>query len=603
MKSIFLLKQSYQVHRPWSSLRFWLATIFAMLYAVALAVAPVFALDNYDKQNVLVLHSYHKGYLWTDDIASGISRILSNSPLPLNVQYEYMDTKKVFDEIYLKQIAELYRYKFRNKQFDAIISTDDNAFNFLRDYRDQLFPGTPVIFCGTNYMTPERKAELSNSTGVNEAASLKGNLELILNVHPQATPLVVITDTTTTGMRVKQRIDELKSAFQDRTKLVLLHDLTKGGLVDELQQLPDTAVVLFTVFFRDREGKFFEYDESIDMVTSASSQPVYVTWDFSMGTGAVGGLLTSGMAQGETAGRLALQVLKGTPAETIPFVKESPNNYIFDYNVLQHFGIDSHLLPSKSLIRNGPDELYKKYRELIIKSFGGAVILIMIIALLATNILRRKRAEALLTQANEELEERVRLRTQDLASTNAELTDLNKELIDSEERYRCLSDAAFEGILLTKKCIIIEVNEAFCTMLSYQPSELIDKEVIDFVPLEDREKVENKIISGYEEPYETSFLRKDGSIFPAEVHAKMFYYKGQEVRVASIRDLTEKKKAEEEIQNLKGIVPICMHCKEIRDDKGYWNKLEKYISEHSEAEFSHSICETCLEKYYPDDED
>jgi two-component system cell cycle sensor histidine kinase/response regulator CckA len=92
-----------------------------------------------------------------------------------------MDRTKFFDEIYLKQIVELYRYKFRDQQLSAIISSDDNAFNFLRDYRDQLFPGTPVILCGTNYMTPERRAELPNSTGVYEAASLKGNLELILH--------------------------------------------------------------------------------------------------------------------------------------------------------------------------------------------------------------------------------------------------------------------------------------------------------------------------------------------------------------------------------------------------------------------------------------
>lgn len=71
--------------------------------------------------------------------------------------------------------------------------------------------------------------------------------------------------------------------------------------------------------------------------------------------------------------------------------------------------------------------------------------------------------------------------------------------------------------------------------------------------------------------------------------------------------LNEKNRALErtmsEIKTLKGIVPICMHCKGIRDDKGYWNKLEKYISEHSEAQLSHGICEKCLDKYYPEDTD
>jgi len=55
-----------------------------------------------------------------------------------------------------------------------------------------------------------------------------------------------------------------------------------------------------------------------------------------------------------------------------------------------------------------------------------------------------------------------------------------------------------------------------------------------------------------------------------------------------------------EIKTLRGIIPICSHCKKIRDDKGYWSQIESYISEHSEAEFSHGICKDCAEEYYPE---
>lgn len=55
----------------------------------------------------------------------------------------------------------------------------------------------------------------------------------------------------------------------------------------------------------------------------------------------------------------------------------------------------------------------------------------------------------------------------------------------------------------------------------------------------------------------------------------------------------------EAIKTLEGIIPICMHCKEIRDEDGAWNQLEKYICEHTEAKFSHGICEKCKEIYYP----
>jgi hypothetical protein len=59
-------------------------------------------------------------------------------------------------------------------------------------------------------------------------------------------------------------------------------------------------------------------------------------------------------------------------------------------------------------------------------------------------------------------------------------------------------------------------------------------------------------------------------------------------------------KALAEIRTLSGLLPICSHCKKIRDDKGYWNQLESYIQDHSDAKFSHSICQECAKKHYPD---
>jgi hypothetical protein len=60
------------------------------------------------------------------------------------------------------------------------------------------------------------------------------------------------------------------------------------------------------------------------------------------------------------------------------------------------------------------------------------------------------------------------------------------------------------------------------------------------------------------------------------------------------------KKQLEEIKRLRGILPICASCKKIRDDKGYWNQLETYIRDHSDADFSHGLCPDCAKKLYPD---
>jgi predicted oxidoreductase len=77
--------------------------------------------------------------------------------------------------------------------------------------------------------------------------------------------------------------------------------------------------------------------------------------------------------------------------------------------------------------------------------------------------------------------------------------------------------------------------------------------------------------------------------------------------VITFIDISERKKTEEalkdaleDIRTLRGIIPICSNCKKIRDDKGFWNQVESYISSHSPAVFSHGICPDCLKKEFPD---
>ncbi len=80
----------------------------------------------------------------------------------------------------------------------------------------------------------------------------------------------------------------------------------------------------------------------------------------------------------------------------------------------------------------------------------------------------------------------------------------------------------------------------------------------------------------------------------------MFWGKIRQADEEKSKIIAELHKTLEEVETLSGFLPICASCKKIRDDQGYWNQIEAYISEHSEAEFSHGICPECAEKLYPD---
>ena len=97
-------------------------------------------------------------------------------------------------------------------------------------------------------------------------------------------------------------------------------------------------------------------------------------------------------------------------------------------------------------------------------------------------------------------------------------------------------------------------------------------------------------------------FRRDGSILPVLVSASTVrdaggrYVMSRGVTV----DVTEQRRMEAQVKTLRGLLPICANCKKVRDDRGYWSQIETYVSERSEAEFSHGLCPDCLRKLYPD---
>ncbi len=123
-----------------------------------------------------------------------------------------------------------------------------------------------------------------------------------------------------------------------------------------------------------------------------------------------------------------------------------------------------------------------------------------------------------------------------------------KELQESEERFRSLSNAAFEGIAITERGRIIDANATFTNLFGYHFDEIIGKEVGILVAPEDRKLVAERIQSGYEKPYEHKALRKDGSVLDIEVCGRSILYKARKCRITAIRDITEYKRARETLR-------------------------------------------------------
>ena len=109
-------------------------------------------------------------------------------------------------------------------------------------------------------------------------------------------------------------------------------------------------------------------------------------------------------------------------------------------------------------------------------------------------------------------------------------------LKESEERFRKLTEATFEGIAISEKGKILEANDRFCAMFGYECEEVIGMDVLDFAALESRDLIRENVLSSYDEPYEAVGLKKDGTLLHGELREMTITYRGRSARVIAIRD-------------------------------------------------------------------
>jgi len=195
-------------------------------------------------------------------------------------------------------------------------------------------------------------------------------------------------------------------------------------------------------------------------------------------------------------------------------------------------------------------------------------------------------------------------------------------LRESEKKYRSILETIEEGYFeVDLSGNYTFFNDSMCRTLGYSSNELMGMNNRAFMDTENAQKVYNAFnqvfTSGQPlKNFDWELITKDGEKCYVDTSVSLIKNaNGEAIGFRGIeRDITTRKRAEEqkdslvsdlqkalsEVKTLRGFIPICAHCKNIRNDKGYWEKIEKYIHEHSDAQFSHGICQECAKKYYPD---
>lgn len=377
-------------------------------------------------KHILVLHSYNRTMNWEKNIDQAIHDVLKPDKNNYIIHTEYMDTKRIFTKKYIQELKKLYKIKYKNVKLSLILSSDNNAFDFLRKYRDGIFGNVPVSFCGVNFFKDSDLKGYRNYTGIAEQIDALGTIKIALKLFPKTKEIYVINDYLTTGKAWQKT---MKKQLKDvKIKITYAKNQTIKELQSKLKSLSKNTIILLGVYFKDKKGEFFTYEKIGRMIAGSSNVPVFCLLEFSIGKGVTGGSVIGGYYQGLAMAKMGKKILEGVPISQLPVLKKGITKLIFDYNGLKAFNIDLKKIPKNAIILNKPKSYYEVHKNIIFISIIILLILIFIIALLLINIKKRKITEKLLieskneiSQINQNLENTIKERTKELESAKTKV--------------------------------------------------------------------------------------------------------------------------------------------------------------------------------------
>ncbi len=385
-----------------------------------------------ENKNVLILHSYHRGLKYTDDVSAGIDEIFKDKEISLYIQY--MDTKRNPSREFLGILKDYYSKKYADMMFDGIIVVDDNALRFMKEYGESIFKYDYMVFCGINDLENYNLGEMGNICGNVADFFVEENVSSILKIIPETRKIIFLNENKTdVGKILEEKIREIID--EDKYNEVEFEIVDNSNMEELLKYLSilekDTAVLLLS-YVTDGKGDYYSYDLLAKLIPEKSNVPVFVLWDFYMNYGIFGGYITSGYDQG----KISAEQLWGFFEGETPKIQSISGYYAFDTKVADKFGIPLENLPKGSVFLNWSPNLYIRYKPYIDYSFLIAIFIAALTIWLRVYIAKKKkyllqigRQKSEMTVIEEKLNENIK-NSKDLGLAIRKNYDNLKSLLD-----------------------------------------------------------------------------------------------------------------------------------------------------------------------------
>lgn len=357
-------------------------------------------------KHVLFISSYSESFETVALQKEGIRQAFQNSSIQLDI--EYMDTKRFDTEENKNLFYQNLRYKLRNaKKYDVILLGDDAALEFGEAHQKELFKDIPMVFfCINDIEHAEKAGKNSYITGAVEEFYLKDTIDIAVKFQPEAKKIIAVYDGTLTGQGDEKQFYQMEENYPEyEFSGINSSRYTWDELGKELEKIPKDSIVIYMSCFQDKEGNQYTIPESARYIVRHTHVPVYRVSSGGVEEGLIGGKMVSYEKSGFVAASMAMEILEGESPADIPVVLEGESQYYFDYRALKKYGISISLVPGGAVITGMPQTFFEKYKKIMIPVSVLISVFLCVLLAAVRDSLRYRRLSKQLQSSHDELKE------------------------------------------------------------------------------------------------------------------------------------------------------------------------------------------------------
>ena len=381
-------------------------TQFFLVVAVVAAIPLLFTSSGSaaEPKRVLLIHSFGSAAPpFTVESMAFETELVEKMGERVDLDEVSLDMARYADPDMQEAIVDYLQKRQRKWQPDLVVPIGAPAAIFVAKYRDRLFPETPIVYASADRRLLPAGALEKNAAYVGQVYEISGLLEDMLQVAPATKNIVVVVGATPLEHIWREVFQKAAEPLANRINFTYYSDLSFDQMLQAVAKLPPNSFIFVLLLLRDASGVTHNADEALQRLHQVANAPINGIFNHQLGLGIVGGRLYQSERVGKEAADIAVRILRGEPASGFPpTLRSTVSPPRYDSRELQRWKINEttptnrkhDLVPRADCLGALPDVNPGWHLGCLLQG-------LLITGLLA-NLVKRRRAERSLTQAEEE---------------------------------------------------------------------------------------------------------------------------------------------------------------------------------------------------------